>query len=117
MANEFPDATARLRDPHSDPDYYQRLKETIDALPNNLTDQEADAILQQHGTSAKEVVNGFIEQLLRERLALQEAAEAADALIVKLYHEEVIPPLMQYEVDGVREQLRAALHPQPEETK
>lgn len=86
-------------------------------FPENISVEEAERVLAEHGTSAEAVVNNFIERLLRERLALQEAAEAADALIVKLYHEEVIPPLMQYEVDGVREQLRAALHPQPEKTK
>lgn len=125
MANKFPEATGRLRDPRSDPDYYQRLKETVDALPDNLTDQEADAILQEHGTSAKEVVNGFIEQLLRERLALQGAAEAAEVLIIILKKrlERGASGLTpggedsgnEAHVDSVIQQLRAALHPQPEE--
>lgn len=37
------------------------------------TEEEAEAILRQRGTSGKEVVNGFIDQVLRERLQFEEA--------------------------------------------
>jgi hypothetical protein len=37
------------------------------------TDEEAEAILHEHGTSGKEVVNGFIDQVLRDRLRFEEA--------------------------------------------
>jgi len=37
------------------------------------TDEEAEAVLREHGTSGKEVVNGFIDQVLRERLWFEEA--------------------------------------------
>lgn len=43
--------------------------------------------------------------------SLRVAAQAAEALIVKLYDKAAIPSLMQYEVDGVRDQIRAALNP------
>jgi hypothetical protein len=37
------------------------------------TEEEAEEILREHGTSEKEVINGFIDQVLRERLRFEEA--------------------------------------------
>jgi hypothetical protein len=45
-----------------------------------------------------------------ERLVrLEKAAKAAIQMIRDLYDDEAIPTLMQYQVDGVKEQLREAL--------
>lgn len=47
-------------------------------------DEEAETILREHGTSGKEVVNGFIERLLTERLALTKQVESLRAELERL---------------------------------
>lgn len=50
---------------------YQRIQESLDSLPDCPTEEEAEAVLRANGTSGKEVVNQFIERLLRENLQLK----------------------------------------------
>lgn len=56
--------------PHDEPSEdnpdYQLLKQ----LEPPMTDEEAEMVLRESGTSGKEVVNGFIERLLGERSRL-----------------------------------------------
>lgn len=51
---------------------YERIQQTLDSLNDNPTEEEAEAILQAHSTSGKEVVNGFIDHLLKENLRARE---------------------------------------------
>lgn len=67
--------------PRLDHEDYERIRETLDSLNDNPTEEEAEAILQAHGTSGKEVVNGFIEQLLVENSNLkQRLAQAQEEI-------------------------------------
>lgn len=59
------------RHPHFTAEDHQRMKETLDALSDYPTEEEAEAVLQACGTSGKEVVNEFIERLLKENLELK----------------------------------------------
>lgn len=60
------------------PQDHERMKEALDNLSDNPTEEEAEAVLQACGTSGKEVVNEFIERLLKENLGLkQELARRA----------------------------------------
>lgn len=54
---------------------HEQVKETLYALSDCPTEEESEAVLQACGTSGKEVVNEFIERLLRDRLALTTAIE------------------------------------------
>lgn len=56
---------------------HQRIQETLDSLSECPTEEEAEAVLQACGTSGKEVVNDFIERLLRENLELKTRLSAA----------------------------------------
>lgn len=60
------------------PEDHERMKATLESLPDYPTEAEAEAVLQACGTSGKEVVNEFIERLLKENLELkQELARRA----------------------------------------
>lgn len=65
------------RHPRFSDEDHQRIKETLDSLNDSPTEEEAEAILRTHGTSGKEVVNQFIEQLLRENLELKTKLDLA----------------------------------------
>jgi hypothetical protein len=56
-------------------------EETLDSLPEYLTEEEAESYLQACGTSGKEVVNQFIERLLKERLEFKEEVERLRVLL------------------------------------
>lgn len=49
------------------------IQETLNSLSECPTEEEAEAILQAHGTSGKEAANSFIERLLEENLRLKRA--------------------------------------------
>lgn len=59
------------RHPHFTHADHERMKETLEALSDYPTEEEAEAALQACGTSGKEVVNDFIERLLKENLELK----------------------------------------------
>lgn len=61
-----------------------------------------------------EIKNALCASTTEQVTRLREAADAAEKLIVTLYGRDVIPTLMQYEVDKVRSKLRAALQPKAE---
>ncbi len=64
-----------------------RIQEALDSLPNNplaITDEQAEAVLQACGTSGKDVVNGFIDRLLRERSSLLTERNALQAEVARL---------------------------------
>lgn len=50
----------------------EATNEALDNLSDNPTEEEAEAVLQACGTSGKEVVNEFIERLLKENLGLKQ---------------------------------------------
>lgn len=56
-----------------------RLQELFDSLPECPTEAQAEEILQACGTSGKEVVNEFIDRLLRENLELKQKLSAPAA--------------------------------------
>lgn len=64
------------RHPHFTHADHERMKETLDALSEYPTEEDAEAVLQACGTSGKEVVNEFIERLLKENLELKEKLTA-----------------------------------------
>lgn len=65
------------RHPHFTHADHERMKETLDSLSDYPTEEEAEAVLQACGTSGKEVVNEFIERLLKENLELKTKLDAA----------------------------------------
>ena len=65
------------RHPHFTHADHERMKETLDALSEYPTEEEAEAALQACGTSGKEVVNEFIERLLKENLELKNKLDTA----------------------------------------
>lgn len=76
------------RHPHFTHEDHQRMQETLDSLSECPTEEEAEAALQACGTSGKEVVNGFIERLLRERSTLFATGVAACVEKVKAMGDE-----------------------------
>lgn len=56
----------------------QRLQELFDSLPDIPTEEQAEEVLQACGTSGKEVVNGFIDRLLRENLEMKQKLDRID---------------------------------------
>lgn len=87
-------------------------------FPENISVEEAERVLAEQGTSGEAVVNNFIEGLLHERSALRAAAEAAlvHFAIRQSLVKRVDAPVDEKEL-ALIDQLRAALHPQPEEGK
>lgn len=65
------------RHPHFTHEDHQRMQEALDSLSGCPTEEEAESVLQACGTSGKEVVNEFIERLLRENVALKVKLEPA----------------------------------------
>lgn len=65
------------RHPHFTAADHERMKEALDALSDYPTEEEAEATLRACGTSGKEVVNEFIERLLRENLELKQKLATA----------------------------------------
>lgn len=65
------------RHPHFTYEDHQRMKEALDSLSDYPTEEEAEAVLQACGSSGKEVVNEFIERLLRENMELKAKLDAA----------------------------------------
>lgn len=91
------------RHPHFTAADHQRMKETLDALSEYPTEEEAEAVLQACGTSGKEVVNEFIERLLRENLELkQKLARAGDGLVDEVQHrmDEVVEAAVEWHHAG-----------------
>lgn len=62
------------------PEDHERMKEALDNLSDNPTEEEAEAVLQACGTSGKEVVNEFIERLLKENLELKQELDRRAAV-------------------------------------
>lgn len=69
--------------------------------------RKLSALLRERVQVQSESIETFQSQLR----VMKEAIEGAENLIVDLYDRELIPPRMQYEVDGVREMLRSAITP------
>jgi hypothetical protein len=69
------------RHPRMTPEDHRRIQETLDSLPEYPTEEEAESYLQACGTSGKEVVNQFIERLLKERLEFKEEVERLRVLL------------------------------------
>lgn len=58
--------------------YYCPHPEHVCTCPDwNITEEQAEAILREHGTNSREVMNGFVDRLLRER------SEAINALVAR----------------------------------
>lgn len=70
--------------------------------------------MQEHELQVCQADAQLIVTAVNERERLREILRLTDALIVKLYDEDAIPNLMQYEVDGLRGQIHAALSDQNE---
>lgn len=65
------------RHPHFTHEDHQRMQEALDSLSDCPTEEEAESVLQACGTSGKEVVNEFVERLLRENMELKAKLDAA----------------------------------------
>lgn len=82
-------AECEYRDTHH---YCPHLEHACSCSVWNPTEEEAEAILRANGTSSREVVNGFIERLLKERSEVvralsarnQEIKEVLEVLSVEL---------------------------------
>lgn len=59
--------------------YYCPHPEHVCTCPDwNITEEQAEAILREHGTNSREVMNAFVDQLLRERSEAIAALSARD---------------------------------------
>lgn len=67
-----PRSEAGSRHPHYTHQDDQHIQDLFDSLPECPTEEQAEAVLQACGTSGKQVVNEFIERLLRENLELNQ---------------------------------------------
>lgn len=70
---------ARIRCREMTPERWEELQTALDR-PTGPTEKEAEEVLQHCNTSGKEVVNGFIEQLMRENLELKQRLAAGGAV-------------------------------------
>ena len=66
---------ARIRRHEISPERWEELQAALDR-PTGPTEEEAEEVLCHYGTSGKEVVNGFIERLMRENLELKQRLAA-----------------------------------------
>lgn len=71
---------------------------------------ELETLRSQHATQAESIA-----QMQAQEKIYRAAIETADRLIVDLYDREIIPSRMGYEVDSVRDVLRASITPKGEQ--